>query len=124
MLLHIHIFSRTFLAMTVRDALNQAMDEEIKRDDRVFLLGEEVAQYDGAYKVSLITSAVTFFQFYRTLIQQIYITLSSYKLKLISFSVIHLLMLVLLLHLYLSSKGFDYVAVNKNTYVPASVRDR
>ncbi|RCN42552.1 Transketolase, pyridine binding domain protein [Ancylostoma caninum] len=39
-------------AMTVRDALNQAMDEEIKRDDRVFLLGEEVAQYDGAYKVS------------------------------------------------------------------------
>ena len=38
--------------MTVRDALNQAMDEEIKRDDRVFLLGEEVAQYDGAYKIS------------------------------------------------------------------------
>lgn len=28
------------------------MDEELKRDDRVFLLGEEVAQYDGAYKVS------------------------------------------------------------------------
>uniref|UniRef100_A0A1I7XA96 Pyruvate dehydrogenase E1 component subunit beta n=1 Tax=Heterorhabditis bacteriophora TaxID=37862 RepID=A0A1I7XA96_HETBA len=41
-----------FIAMTVRDALNQAMDEEMKRDDRVFLLGEEVAQYDGAYKVS------------------------------------------------------------------------
>ena len=38
--------------MTVRDALNSAMDEEIARDDRVFLLGEEVAQYDGAYKVS------------------------------------------------------------------------
>lgn len=38
--------------MTVRDALNMAMDEEIKRDDRVFLLGEEVAMYDGAYKVS------------------------------------------------------------------------
>ncbi|VDL74858.1 unnamed protein product [Nippostrongylus brasiliensis] len=38
--------------ITVRDALNQAMDEEIKRDDRVFLIGEEVAQYDGAYKVS------------------------------------------------------------------------
>lgn len=37
--------------VTVRDALNQAMDEEIRRDDRVFLLGEEVAQYDGAYKV-------------------------------------------------------------------------
>ena len=29
-----------------------AMDEEIKRDERVYLLGEEVAQYDGAYKVS------------------------------------------------------------------------
>lgn len=38
--------------MTVRDALNMAMDEEMDRDDRVFLLGEEVARYDGAYKVS------------------------------------------------------------------------
>lgn len=28
------------------------MDEELERDERVFLLGEEVAQYDGAYKVS------------------------------------------------------------------------
>ena len=39
--------------MTVRDALNSAMEEEIKRDDRVFLLGEEVAMYDGAYKVAI-----------------------------------------------------------------------
>ena len=38
--------------VTVRDALNGAMDEEMSRDERVFLLGEEVAQYDGAYKVS------------------------------------------------------------------------
>lgn len=38
--------------MTVRDAANSAIDEEIERDERVFLLGEEVAQYDGAYKVS------------------------------------------------------------------------
>lgn len=38
--------------MTVRDALNAAMDEELERDENVFLLGEEVAQYDGAYKVS------------------------------------------------------------------------
>jgi len=38
--------------MSVRDALNSAMEEEIKRDERVFLIGEEVAQYDGAYKVS------------------------------------------------------------------------
>lgn len=37
--------------VTVRDALNQALDEEIERDEKVFLLGEEVAQYDGAYKV-------------------------------------------------------------------------
>jgi pyruvate dehydrogenase E1 component beta subunit len=37
--------------MTVRDALNQAMEEEMQRDDKVFILGEEVAQYNGAYKV-------------------------------------------------------------------------
>jgi len=38
--------------MTVRDALNMALDEELRRDEKVFLIGEEVAQYDGAYKVS------------------------------------------------------------------------
>lgn len=38
--------------MTVRDALNSAMKEELERDDKVFLIGEEVAEYDGAYKVS------------------------------------------------------------------------
>lgn len=38
--------------MTVRDALRTAMSEEIERDDNVFLMGEEVAQYNGAYKVS------------------------------------------------------------------------
>merc|ERR1712209_208438 len=38
--------------LTVRDALNQALDEELARDDKVFILGEEVAQYDGAYKVT------------------------------------------------------------------------
>lgn len=37
--------------LAVRDALNQAMDEEMEKDERVFILGEEVAQYDGAYKV-------------------------------------------------------------------------
>src|SRR4029453_1006374 len=35
-----------------REALNQAMTEEMDRDENVFLMGEEVAQYDGAYKVS------------------------------------------------------------------------
>lgn len=36
----------------MRDALNTALDEEMERDEKVFLMGEEVAQYDGAYKVS------------------------------------------------------------------------
>ena len=35
-----------------RDALREAMSEEMRRDPRVFLMGEEVAQYNGAYKVS------------------------------------------------------------------------
>ncbi|OUJ04334.1 pyruvate dehydrogenase complex E1 component subunit beta [Acetobacter cibinongensis] len=38
--------------ITVREALNQAMAAELRRDPDVFLLGEEVAQYQGAYKVS------------------------------------------------------------------------
>ena len=38
--------------ITYRDALNEAMAEELARDDSVFLMGEEVAEYDGAYKVS------------------------------------------------------------------------
>ena len=38
--------------MTVREALRDAMAEEMRRDPTVFLLGEEVAQYHGAYKVS------------------------------------------------------------------------
>jgi pyruvate dehydrogenase E1 component beta subunit len=38
--------------LTLRDALREAMIEEMRRDDRVFLMGEEVAEYDGAYKVS------------------------------------------------------------------------
>jgi len=38
--------------VSYREALNQAMDEEMARDERVYLMGEEVAQYNGAYKVS------------------------------------------------------------------------
>ena len=38
--------------MTVREALRDAMAEEMRRDDNVFLMGEEVAEYQGAYKVS------------------------------------------------------------------------
>lgn len=36
----------------MRDALNKAMEEELERDPKVFIIGEEVAQYDGAYKVT------------------------------------------------------------------------
>ena len=35
-----------------REALREAMSEEMRRDENVFLLGEEVAEYNGAYKVS------------------------------------------------------------------------
>jgi pyruvate dehydrogenase E1 component beta subunit len=38
--------------MTVREALREAMSEEMRRDDTVFLMGEEVGEYQGAYKVS------------------------------------------------------------------------
>ncbi|MDQ6887391.1 MAG: pyruvate dehydrogenase complex E1 component subunit beta [Gemmatimonadota bacterium] len=38
--------------LTYRDALNQALREEMQRDDRVFIMGEEVGVYQGAYKVS------------------------------------------------------------------------
>ena len=40
------------IKITVRDALRDAMAEEMRADDRVFLMGEEVAEYQGAYKVS------------------------------------------------------------------------
>lgn len=38
--------------ITVRDALRAAIDEEMERDSNVFLMGEEVAEYNGAYKIS------------------------------------------------------------------------
>src|ERR1700712_3806500 len=38
--------------ITYRDALTQGLREELQRDETVFLMGEEVAQYNGAYKVS------------------------------------------------------------------------
>ena len=38
--------------ITVRDALRDAMAEEMRRDEKVFLIGEEVAEYQGAYKIS------------------------------------------------------------------------
>jgi len=42
----------TFIPTTVRDALRDAMAEEMRSNDNVFLMGEEVAEYEGAYKVS------------------------------------------------------------------------
>jgi pyruvate dehydrogenase E1 component beta subunit len=38
--------------MTMRDALNEALREEMQRDERVMLLGEDIAQYEGSYKVT------------------------------------------------------------------------
>ena len=38
--------------LTIREALNQAIREELARDEKVFIMGEEVAEYDGAYKVT------------------------------------------------------------------------
>ncbi|KNC51251.1 pyruvate dehydrogenase E1 component subunit beta [Thecamonas trahens ATCC 50062] len=43
---------RGMASITVREALNTAMDEELARDEKVILMGEEVGAYDGAYKIS------------------------------------------------------------------------
>ncbi len=40
------------VSITVREALRDAMAEEMRKDDRVFVMGEEVAEYQGAYKVT------------------------------------------------------------------------
>jgi pyruvate dehydrogenase E1 component beta subunit len=45
-------YSGPTVTMTVREALRDAIAEEMRRDPEVFLMGEEVAQYQGAYKVS------------------------------------------------------------------------
>jgi hypothetical protein len=44
--------ARHATTLSVREALNLAMDEEMERDEDVFVMGEEVAQYQGAYKVT------------------------------------------------------------------------
>ena len=41
-----------FIKQTVREAIREAMTEEMRRDPDVFLMGEEVGQYQGAYKIS------------------------------------------------------------------------
>ena len=45
-------FSGKKIKMTNREALNSAMREEMARDNSVYLMGEEVAQFNGAYKIS------------------------------------------------------------------------
>src|SRR5215469_5445323 len=47
-----HEWTGPTITQTVREALRDAMAEEMRRDDTVFLMGEEVAEYQGAYKVS------------------------------------------------------------------------
>ncbi|MDJ0613031.1 MAG: pyruvate dehydrogenase complex E1 component subunit beta [Rhizobiaceae bacterium] len=42
----------SMVSMTVREALNTAMAEEMRRDEDVFIMGEEVAEYQGAYKIT------------------------------------------------------------------------
>lgn len=46
--------------MTVREALNTAMEEEMLRDENVFVMGEEVARYNGAYKVQKLNKHDSF----------------------------------------------------------------
>ncbi|MEE3050546.1 MAG: biotin/lipoyl-containing protein, partial [Pseudomonadota bacterium] len=45
-------YNSPMVSLTVRDALRDAMAEEMRRDGNVFLMGEEVAEYQGAYKIS------------------------------------------------------------------------
>ena len=50
--LFLRALSSTMREVQFREALREAMSEEMRRDPRVFLMGEEVAEYNGAYKVS------------------------------------------------------------------------
>jgi hypothetical protein len=45
-------FTTKMPLITYREAIKQALDEEIQRDENVCIMGEEVAQYNGAYKVT------------------------------------------------------------------------
>uniref|UniRef100_A0A453L9A2 Pyruvate dehydrogenase E1 component subunit beta n=1 Tax=Aegilops tauschii subsp. strangulata TaxID=200361 RepID=A0A453L9A2_AEGTS len=45
-------YSSAAKEITVRDALNSALDEEMSADPSVFLMGEEVGEYQGAYKIT------------------------------------------------------------------------
>ena len=45
-------YSKDAVTMTVREALRAGMSEEMRKDENIYLMGEEVAQYQGAYKIS------------------------------------------------------------------------
>lgn len=45
-------FIRIMREIQFREALREAMSEEMRKDDKIYLMGEEVAEYNGAYKVS------------------------------------------------------------------------
>lgn len=47
-----YFFDKSMREIQFREALREAMSEEMRKDDKIFLMGEEVAEYNGAYKVS------------------------------------------------------------------------
>ncbi len=46
------VYSGPTREVTVREALNEALSEELERDEKVYIMGEEVAEYQGAYKIT------------------------------------------------------------------------
>ena len=56
--LELRSLTSVFVQMTVREALNAAMEEEMLRDEKVYVIGEEVARYNGAYKVRIVRDMV------------------------------------------------------------------
>ena len=66
--------------MFVRDALNSVMDEEMARDDKIFVLGEEVAEYNGAYKVFVVEN-ISWYFFISLFIQNTWIKMSQFTKK-------------------------------------------
>jgi len=46
------VIQRPFATLSIREGICTAMEDEMRRDPKIFLMGEEVAQFDGAYKVS------------------------------------------------------------------------
>ncbi|MBA0649030.1 hypothetical protein Goklo_016643 [Gossypium klotzschianum] len=60
LIFHFLVCNDNYAQMTVREALNSALDEEMSADPKVFLMGEEVGEYQGAYKVGVKNKILTF----------------------------------------------------------------